>query len=225
MNIKQPNNFKSLTQHLVDHYINKWEHLENYKEQEIAINLLFKELLPKNDKFENVLLKATVLNKFYSTNILNIYSLSKYIYKIKNLDDRLAIGDKTLIDEISNISVEGQNRSYYSFASKYCSHHNEELFPIIDSFVEKVIIYLIINDNETIINNKNISDEMKFLLSGKLTKNGIQKFIREKYNNFVTILADIRCVYNLENVSFRDFDKCLWLWGKDMFLNDKKTKA
>lgn len=244
MNIKQLNNLKPPTQELVAFYINKWEDLENYKEQEIAINLLFKELLPKNDKFENVLLKVTVLNKFYSTQILDTYSLSKNIFEIIiNLDDRLAIGDKTLVDEISNLddrlskgdktlvddiskkSVEGQKRSYYSFASKYCSHHNEELFPIIDSFVEKVIIYLIINDNKTIINNKNISDEMKILLSGKLTKKGIQKFIREKYNHFVTILTDIRRVYNLENVSYRDFDKFLWLWGKEMFSKDKSAKT
>ena len=218
------NNVKIPTLELVKTYINKWHNLENYMNQEKALNKLFKELLPKNDTFEDVLLKVTVLNKFYSTNILDTYSLSTNIFKIKNLDDRLAIGDKDLVDEISNISVGEQKRSFYSFASKYCNHHNEEAFPIFDSFVERVIMYLIINDRETIINSNTISNEMKTLLSSKITKSRIQAFLREKYKNFTSILTDIRHVYKLEDVSYSDFDKFLWLWGKDMFAKQFKKK-
>ena len=221
--IKQQNNITLPTQKLVDSYIDKWYKLENYINQEKALNKLFKELLPKNDKFEDVLLKVTVLNKFYSTNILDTYSLSKYICEeINDLDDRLIKGDKSLVDEIA--TIEEQTRSFYSFASKYCKHHNEDAFPVFDSFVEKVIMYLIINDRETIINSNTISNEMKTLLSSKITKSRIQAFLREKYKNFICILTDIRHVYKLEDVSYGDFDKFLWLWGKDMFAKQFKKK-
>ena len=212
------------THALVDSYISKWHKLDNYVNQEIALNKLFKILLPKNDKFEDVLLKVTVLNKFYSTKILDTYSLSTKIVEIKKLDDRLKKGDMSLIDEISVIPIGGQKRSFYSFASKYCNHHNEEAFPVFDSFVEKVIMYLIINDRETIINSNTISNEMKTLLSSKITKSRIQAFLREKYKNFTSVLTDIRHVYKLENVSYSDFDKFLWLWGKDMFVKQFKKK-
>jgi len=222
MKIMQQNNVKIPTQEQVKTYISQWHKLENYINQEKALNKLFKELLPKNDKFEDVLLKVTVLNKFYSTKILDTYSLSKKIGEIKYLDDRLKNGDKSLVDEIS--TIDEQKRSFYSFASKYCNHHNEEAFPIFDSFVEKVIMYLIINDRETIINSNTISNEMKTLLSSKTTKSKIQDFLREKYKNFTSILTDIRHVYKLEDVSFCDFDKFLWLWGKDMFAKQFKKK-
>jgi hypothetical protein len=222
MKIMQQNNVKIPTQEQVKTYISQWHKLENYINQEKALNKLFKELLPKNDKFEDVLLKVTVLNKFYSTKILDTYSLSKKIGEIKYLDDRLKNGDKSLVDEIS--TIDEQKRSFYSFASKYCNHHNEEAFPIFDSFVEKVIMYLIINDNETIIKSNNISKEMKTLLSSKITKSRIQAFLREKYKNFTSVLTDIRHVYKLENVSYSDFDKFLWLWGKDMFVKQFKKK-
>ena len=220
--ITQKNKITLPTQALVDSYINKWHNLKNYMNQEIALNKLFKKLLPKNDTFEDVLLKVTVLNKFYSTNIIDTYSLSKYILKIKNLDDRLAIGDKDLVDEILNISVGEQKRSFYSFASKYCNHHNEEAFPIFDSFVERVIMYLIINDRETIINNDTISNEMKTLLSSKITKSRIQDFLREKYKNFTSILADIRHVYQLEDVSFRNFVNSFGYGEKICLSNNSK---
>ncbi len=222
MKIMQQNNVKIPTQEQVKTYISQWHKLENYINQEKALNKLFKELLPKNDKFEDVLLKVTVLNKFYSTKILDTYSLSKKIGEIKYLDDRLKNGDKSLVDEIS--TIDEQKRSFYSFASKYCNHHNEEAFPIFDSFVEKVIMYLIINDRETIINSNTISNEMKTLLSSKITKSRIQAFLREKYKNFTSVLTDIRHVYKLENVSYSDFDKFLWLWGKDMFVKQFKKK-
>ena len=33
----------------------------------------------------------------------------------------------------------GKTRNHYSFASKYCSHHFPEDYPIFDSYVEKML--------------------------------------------------------------------------------------
>ena len=49
-------------------YLKKWEQLEAYPEQEKALDKLFQELCPKNEKIEDILLKSATLNDFYSTN-------------------------------------------------------------------------------------------------------------------------------------------------------------
>ncbi len=64
----------------VDRYLQKWEKLDNYRLQEIALDKLFTELAPKNDKLEDILLKAAALNDFYSTNIFSIYPVALHIF-------------------------------------------------------------------------------------------------------------------------------------------------
>ena len=52
----------------VEIYLTKWDGLENYHLQEDALNKLFFELCPKNTDIIDILLKASTLNDFYSTN-------------------------------------------------------------------------------------------------------------------------------------------------------------
>ena len=75
---------------------------------------------------------------FYSTNIFKIYPVAKHILNL-NIDERLKSGDPTLVDEIAKINIGGKEKYFYSFASKYCSHHNQLDFPIYDSYVHKVL--------------------------------------------------------------------------------------
>ena len=46
-----------------------------------------------------------------------------------------------MVDEIAKINIGGKEKYFYSFASKYCSHHNQLDFPIYDSYVHKVLKY------------------------------------------------------------------------------------
>ena len=57
----------------VERYLCAWNDLDNYRLQENALNKLFFELAPKNDNIEDILIKASTLNDFYSTNIFSIY--------------------------------------------------------------------------------------------------------------------------------------------------------
>lgn len=67
-------------QQQLNHYCKKWENdkkLENYRIQEQSLNKLFHELLPLNNDISEILIKSSVLNDFYSTNIFTIYPVAK----------------------------------------------------------------------------------------------------------------------------------------------------
>ena len=56
----------------VDKYIKKWKSLENYVNQENSLDKLFFDLIPENKEIEDILIKSSTLNDFYSTNIFSI---------------------------------------------------------------------------------------------------------------------------------------------------------
>ena len=86
---------------------------------------LFHQLCPENKTIEDILLKAATLNDFYSTNIFSIFPVAKHILEL-DIDTRLMNGDLTLVDDLPTVMIGGKERHFYSFASKYCSHHNEK---------------------------------------------------------------------------------------------------
>ncbi len=123
----------------VEKYIRLWDSLDNYVNQEKALDKLFFSLCQKNDAIEDVLLKCSTLNDFYSTNIFDIHAVAKHILSIPDFDKRLKNGDLTLVDEIAHVEVgkEKKQHFFYSFASKYCSHHQPLMYAIYDNYVEK----------------------------------------------------------------------------------------
>ena len=122
----------------VEYYLAQWDSLEDYHLQEDALDKLFFELCPENTDISDVLLKVSTLNDFYSTNIFKVYPLAKRIVAL-DIDDRLKAGDVNLVGDIQMVS--GINRKFYSFATKYCSHHKPLDYPIYDSYVDKVLRY------------------------------------------------------------------------------------
>jgi hypothetical protein len=122
----------------VDIYLTKWDGLENYHLQEDALNKLFFELCPKNTDIIDILLKASTLNDYYSTDIFSIYPVAKHICAL-DIDLRLKVGDVTLVGDIQYVTIADTKKNFYSFASKYCSHHNPLDYPIYDSYVDEVL--------------------------------------------------------------------------------------
>ena len=179
----------------VNKYLNKWKNLEGYTSQEEALNKLFLELLPGNSEIADILLKASCLNDFYSTRIFAIYPVAKRILSIKDLDKRLKAGDIKLVCELGNVKIGDDKRYFYSFATKYCSHHNPIAFPIYDSYVEKVLVYF----NKV---DKFSSFKIKDL---------------KNYRKFKGILLDFQRYYKLERFNLKKIDRYLWLLGKEFF--------
>ena len=139
----------------VDKYLSLWDSLDDYVEQEHALDKLFFGVFKTNDTIENILIKCSVLNDFYSTNIFKVYPIAKHILGL-NIDDRLNKHDPTLVNDIANVTISGKSKYFYSFASKYCSHHDPLNYPIYDSYVEKVLKYFKKKDKLIKFNNDDL---------------------------------------------------------------------
>lgn len=91
-----------------------------------SVRLAF-ETWPRNEQPEQVLAKVVLLNRLYSTNIFDVWSLTEHILR-QSIDLRLERGDLDLIEAIAKqparqSAPEREGRRVYSFATKYCAFH------------------------------------------------------------------------------------------------------
>ena len=176
-------------------YLNNWDKLDNYVLQESSLKKLFTKTYPNNTELDEILIKVCSLNDFYSTNIFSPFTIAKHI-KTLDIDKNLARDELTLVDKISKVRMTGgKYRNFYSFASKYCSHHKPDTYPIYDSFVDKILVYFRKRDTFYDFSNNDLKNYQKF---------------------YEIILAFIS-FYNLEEFNVKDIDKYLWQLGKDYF--------
>lgn len=186
----------------VDKWLKRWDSLPDYTEQEKALDKLFFGDFKSNEDISNVLIKCSTLNDFYSTNIFKVYPIARHIAALK-IDDALQVGDASLVWKIANIDLEDKNGNikhhyFYSFATKYCSHHNPYDFPIYDSYVEKILKYFRKNNADFNFKNDDLKDYIKF-------KN---------------ILLEFQRLYGITQYSLKDLDRYLWQLGKEYFPNN-----
>lgn len=187
-------NIPSPNKKTIENYLIKWDNLEeHYIWQEKSLYKLFHEDYKHNTDLNEILIKCSCLNDFYSTNIFSIFSVAKNIYNLK-IDKRLNENDPSLVNDIAHVKINGVDKTFYSFASKYCSHHNDE-FPIYDYFVDKMLVYF---------KNKD-----KF---AKFKKDDLKDYVK-----FKNILIEFKKFYDIEEYSLRDIDKYLWIAGKEYF--------
>lgn len=186
----------------VEKYLAIWENLENYTMQEKALDKLFFNTYPTNESIEDILVKVATLNDFYSTNIFAGYMVAKHILNLK-IDDRLKAGDETLVNEIASIVTnEGNTKKFYSFATKYCSHHRPNDYAIYDSYVDRVLRYF-----------RNVDGFSQF-----------EDADLKEYIKFRNVLLDFQKFYNLEKYNLKLLDRYLWQLGKDKFQKKYKNK-
>ncbi len=192
-------NIESPNREAILRYNHAWNNLEGYRAQESALNKLFREFCPENKQLDDVLLKVTALNGFYSTNIFNIYVVSKHIMSL-DIDDRLDQGDISLVTDIaSGHGVRGSNsgkeKYFYSFATKYCSHHRPDVFPIYDSYVEKLLLHLRDKDRFAFFDQAELRNSPRF-------------------KDVILALCDF---YSLREFTLKEIDRYLWQYGKEKF--------
>jgi hypothetical protein len=182
------------TSEIVQSRLEEWDDLGKYVLQESCLNLLFQELLPGNEDVGHILIKVSALNDFYSTNIYDTHAVAKHIASL-NIAKKLAHGDLGLVNRIAPIEVGGKFRRFYSFASKYCSHHHPEMYPIYDQYVEKVLLYFRKKSRFSKFKNADLKD----------------------YENFVAVIKEFSKAFKLEKFSLKQIDVYLWLTGKENF--------
>ena len=164
---------------------------------EKALDKLFFQLCKTNVDLSDILIKCSALNDFYSTNIFDIHSVAKHIFRIPRIDERLVQGDLSLIDEISHVEVgkDKKEHCFYSFASKYCSHHQPFKYAIFDNYVEKVLVYFRKRDHFFEFQN----EELRY------------------YPSFISIVRKFQKYYGLEDYNLKQIDKYLWQLGKEYY--------
>ncbi|WP_374173193.1 hypothetical protein [Flavobacterium tructae] len=175
--------------------LEKWDSLENYVLQENSLKKLFTQTYPKNNDINDVLIKVCSLNDFYSTNIFSPFSVAKHIIEL-DIDEKIKIGDLTVVNQIAEIKMPGGKvRNFYSFATKYCSHHRNDIYPIYDSFAEKMLLHFKNADKFHEFNKNDLKDYETY------------KYIIQRFSEY----------YGLNNYDLKKIDKYLWIKGKDYF--------
>lgn len=176
---------------LVEKYGHKFDTDRNTVVVEEAIARLISSF-PRNDEFPDVLLKVTAINRLYSTNIYAVVAIAEHIASL-NIDAFLVDGDPNAVEQIARIRLKGtvKERRNYSFASKYCSWHNQAAYPIYDS-----------RARSTLWAYKQQDKFHNFSSADLWCENGYRKY-RE-------IVDAFRLFYGLEKMSFKTVDKFLY---------------
>lgn len=179
----------------VQKYLKLWDSLENDVSQESSLRKLFTVTYPENNDLDDVLIKVCSLNDFYNTNIFSPFTVAKHIINLK-IDKKLEESNLEIVNKIADISVNGGKRiNFYSFATKYCSHHKPAVYPIYDSYVEKMLMFFKRNDE-----------------FAKFIKNDLREYKRYK-----EILLNFQSFYDLKDFGLKQIDKYLWQAGKKYF--------
>lgn len=220
---------------------------ESYREQEKVIEKVFSdrsvfekanEEKAKEEILQAVLLRVVVLDSFYSTNLgkspSGVYKMANYItnLEMKNqIHDKICKahkegGQQEIIGSIAKCKLEktikDKNKvvtiNPYSFATKYCFHHNQNAFRIYDSFVREVLVFF--NNGKSDTSNKfaDIPSELvgTNFFGAKLIDTKLRKL--ENYDTFLKAIDRFAKHYGLANENTqhrRDLDHFLWILGKE----------
>jgi hypothetical protein len=174
---------------------------------EEALQLLFRQY-PRNTQRAEVLLKVTALNTLYSTHIPlyrksipTIFDVVEHIVTL-GTDSDLELGDDGLVNRLARTEVRGKKTYYYySFATKYCSWHNPNAYPIFDGNVYAYLCHLV-------------------------NHGGLDHFVQNEmwnYPKFKGVIEELRDRNRLKSFTFKDIDKFLYLQGR-VVLSDKEKK-
>ena len=175
--------------------------LPDYALQEKVLADIFTKY-PNNTTLAEVILKVNLLNAFYSTGILDVVTVATHITNLNNVDARIQSGDATVVHDIANVSHKSKNKNvnHFSFATKYCSFHQPQKFPIFDSFIAECFSQL----------SKNNYFQKKF------PKNTI----RNNYSDFKNFYDEFIKTEALPQ-DYKEVDRYLWSSLKVQTLNKK----
>ena len=119
-----------------------------FEETDRCLDNLFTKTYPLNKNSQEVLVKIYALNSAYFTQIPSpcFPKLARQIIDIENIDEKLRWGAADVVSDMAK-TIEYQNgrgaerrHTPYSFATKYCSFHNPDKYPIFDSNVERALL-------------------------------------------------------------------------------------
>jgi hypothetical protein len=149
---------------------------------------------PRNDDLRHVLLKVIAVNSLYHTCVYALDAVARHIHAHGvEIDAALEAGSHEIVDTIAKVKVQGRVHNFFSFATKYCSWHQPEKYPIYDSRVDH------------------------YLWTLQLQTSFAKAFIHPHlwdYPKFHTIVVTFRDSHGLDAFSFKEIDKFLYLQGE-----------
>lgn len=182
----------------VEKYLQKWRTTADLYEPEAVLKELFTKTRPYNQSIDDIILKAAALNTVYNTRITSIYPVAQRILSL-DIDERLRSGDEKLVNELMGVDYmingKASHTDHYSFASKYCSFHNSDAFPIYDSYVDAILWHYQGLDDSLIFKRNELKD----------------------YPKFKRIIKAFQQHFGLEQYTVKQLDQYLWQFGKDYF--------
>ena len=133
----------------VEEKLEDWrkDRIFEFEETDRCLDNLFTKTYPLNKNSQEVLVKIYVLNSAYFAYIPSpcFPRLTRQIIGIENIDEKLRQGAMDVVSDMAK-TIEYQNgrgvrhrHTPYSFATKYCSFHNPDKYPIFDSNVERAL--------------------------------------------------------------------------------------
>lgn len=188
----------------------KWSNDPDYKRYVVAEKALNKVFQHRDADYlsdVDLMTKVSLLNDLYSTQIWSTYKVVEHYQTVNGLSERMAEGDLSLIKDLRKVEMgkkdlsevemgkKNTTRNCYSFATKFCSHHFPDLFPIYDSVVDEMLWQLKQRDNFANFHRKDL----------------------KVYEKFVGVINQLQDYYNLTDYSYKDIDVMLWVTGR----NDK----
>ncbi len=182
----------------IDELLKQWATLVKDTVQENSLKKLFSETYTQNDNLDDVLAKVRSLDDFYDTNISSPITIAKHIVA-QDINAALAKGSVRIVNAIANVRMDnGETRNFYSFATKYCSHHNPTEYPIYDSSIEKMLVHFRNKDKFHDFSRQNLKE----------------------YPLYKNILMSFRKHYGLEEYDLQQISQYLWQAGKKYFPKD-----
>jgi hypothetical protein len=153
---------------------------------------------PENINKLGVLLKFTVLNGLYRTNIFDKKKIADHIYRLateENLDAIIKAGNPEAINKIRlghGIPDINREHNFYSFATKYCHFSNPNCYPIYDQYVKKAILKLKKENYIQFRNQNDLYDPQTF---------------REIFDQIIQ---------EFELNEYQKADRALWIYGQHL---------
>lgn len=174
--------------------------LENH-DTECALTWLVKQF-PQNTNGSQILLKVAAINQLYSTQIYAVRIVADHIATL-NIDADLDAGSLQLVGKIASVKIRDKVRCNLSFASKYCSWHRPELYPIYDARVENCL--------------------WAYRLQVGL---GFNRKALWNYGSFYAAVNEFRDRFELHRpLTCKQIDKFLYLTGSDLIEARERAKT
>ena len=179
--------------------------MEPYAMQEEILQRLVKKY-PDHKNKAAVETKVKTLNLYYSTYIMATSRMTEHIYsEIDDFDARLKRGDRSLVNDIAKVKINGKEYDFYSFATKYCALHQPKKFPIYDDIVGSVLTKLFEDGNlppYECTRKRNVKNGY--------SRTGFATKLRD-YDFYVAVYDRFMELYGLKDkLTYREVDNYLW---------------